>query len=404
MHTQLELKHQINQVAKSITDVGERAMAGDLSYRAAKTQMDSLEAMLTGLQAEMATNRNFEAYRSQMLSVAGDGADEGAFGMGRNGRLTGRQVAPIDISETTMKSLFNAVSTGQQITVKAATDLTDLGGNAGILPARLNTLTTIHEPKRVMDFLPARPMASPTFEYVQITGAELPTGATPFVVAAGGLKPMVHLQSTVMTGTMSKIAGAMSVVDEAISDFPGFMALVQNELMNVVVDAENAQLLQGPGTGVTIKGLNTYAAGDGAIVRPKATDTRLDALEQAILDLRTGASYAEAELFVFNPADWSKVRREKDSQNRYLVNPDPTQADALRLWGVPVVVTTGQPVGTVLVLAPSLGIEVYVREALNVKVSWVNDDFQKNKQTLVSEERLTMIVTRPSTIVKVTGF
>lgn len=144
--------------------------------------------------------------------------------------------------------------------------------------------------------------------------------------------------------------------------------------------------------------------GDGVIVRPKATDTRLDALEQAVLDLRVGASYAEAELFVMNPGDWSKVRREKDTQGRYLVNPDPSQADALRLWGVPVVVTSAQPAGTVLVLAPSLGIEAFIRESLNIRLGWVADDFQRNANTLVCEERLTMALTRPSCEVKVTGF
>lgn len=62
---------------------------------------------------------------------------------------------------------------------------------------------------------------------------------------------------------------------------PTVLSLVEAKIRNCLVDAENAQLLNGSGAGISIKGLNAYTAPDGAIIRPKSTDTRLDALDKA---------------------------------------------------------------------------------------------------------------------------
>jgi len=409
MRPQLQVKSEIRATANECADLSDKIKAGLLPLGEAKKVMAQLDAKMAGLQDEHRSNEAWELKRAGYLSVAGGMADENpnwrpdhANAPAISTKQLGAQLAPIGLSEVAVKSLYDAMRSSQPISVKAAGDVTDLGGAPGLQPQRLAPIGTIHEPTRVAAFIPGRAVTSPVVEYVEITGSEAPAGVGALVVAAGALKPAVHLLSAVKQTTVTKIAALIKLLDESMADFGSFLGIVSQELNRVVIDAENGQLLNGLGTVGSIKGLNTYVAGDGVIVRPKAADTPLDALEQAVLDMRNGASYCAAELFVMNPLDWSKTRRTKDSQGRYLFG-DPTSSDAHQLWGLPVVVTSAQPAGKALVLAPSIGLELFVRESLNIRSGYVNDDFQKNLTSLVCEERLALAVLRPSTIVQVTG-
>lgn len=412
MRTKSQIKSEIRAVVDQIGDIDEKVRAGKIvDVAATHKQLDELGVKMAGLNTEYSAAEAWETKRSLYMAAAVGAADanpNGDFASFSNaaftGKATGRQLAPIGLPEVAVKALWDAMRSSSSIEVKAAGDTTDLGGAPGLLPLRVPPLLTIHEPTRLADHIPARAVGAPVIEYVEVTGSEVPAGVAALVTAPGALKPAIHLLSAVRTTTVTKIAALMKLMDESTQDFPTFMQIVSSELNRVVIDAENQQLLNGLGTLGSIKGLNTYVAGDGVIVRPKATDSRIDALEQAMLDMRSGASFCEPELYVMNPTDWSKVRREKDLQGRYLVNPDPTQAGATQLWGLPVVVTTAQPAGKVLVLAPSIGLELFVRESLGVRGGFVDDDFQRNLTSLICEERLALAVTRPSTIVQVTGF
>jgi Phage capsid family len=98
---------------------------------------------------------------------------------------------------------------------------------------------------------------------------------------------------------------------------------------------------------------------------------------------------------VLNPLTWSAMRRTKDSQNRYLVTPDPTAEAVNQLWGVEVLVTTVQAAGTGLLIDTSKFGRVLVREGLSLRTGSNNDDFTHNLVRFVGEERLALAVESP---------
>lgn len=69
----------------------------------------------------------------------------------------------------------------------------------------------------------------------------------------------------------------------------------------------------------------------------------------------------------------------KKTRPESLLSADPSVAVALCLWGVDVLVTTGQPVGNVQLLAPAIGLQAFIREALSMRSGFVGDDLSRNK-------------------------
>jgi Phage capsid family len=100
-----------------------------------------------------------------------------------------------------------------------------------------------------------------------------------------------------------------------------------------VVQVENEELLYHTGTGHFAGFFST-----SGILRHNlagATDTTaLDAIEQAIEQMRSGPALAEPDLFITSPSSWSALRRIKDDLHRYILSPDPTREEANQLWGV----------------------------------------------------------------------
>jgi HK97 family phage major capsid protein len=191
-------------------------------------------------------------------------------------------------------------------------------------------------------------------------------------------------------------------------DFTGFTAYVTQELERIYVDTENAQLLTGDGTGTNLHGLLLQS---GILTRDYTTDhtadatvTGLDVIVNAVADLRTGAAFATADLIVLHPTTWTKLRRTKDSQGRYIVNPDPAGALASSLWGIPVVQTTSIAVGTGLVAQMSLAGDARIRQGVVIDSSpYSGTDWTNNLTRFRVEGRLGLGVPRPAAICKVTN-
>jgi len=227
------------------------------------------------------------------------------------------------------------------------------------------------------------------------------TTGSPATVAPGGLKPELSFVVDSVTIRAAKIAAHVAVNDEDMADYRDFEQYVGVELMRAVIDTENGQLLNGTGVGTDVLGL---LAVTGALTRALGTDTPLDAVEQSINDLRVGSAFAVADLIILHPTTRSKLRRQKDSQNRYLVNPDPTIAESDSLFGIGLVVTTTCPIGTVVVADARKAAMVYVRQGLSIETTPYNtDDFTHNLTRFRCEERLALATPRPAALSIVTG-
>ena len=123
----------------------------------------------------------------------------------------------------------------------------------------------------------------------------------------------------------------------------------------------------------------------------------------SIAAMRVGAALAEPDLLVLHPTTWSAIRRSKDSQNRYLVAPDPTADDANSVWGVEVLVTTVMAAGAGTLIDTKKFGKVLVREGLTLQTGSANDDFTKNLVRFVCEERLAPAVEPPAALLSITG-
>ena len=307
---------------------------------------------------------------------------------------TGR--APrLTLGEAETKALFQAASTKStmRIETKAAMD------PGTLIPAQLlpGLVDLRFEPVRILDHIPATPMAGPSVDFISNTSATGVAG----MVARGAAKPEVEFNTVATILTARKIAAWSSILDESLADFHGFASYVQNELIRAITNAENTQVLSGDGTGENLLGLLNVS---GILTRLKGTDTNLDAMEQAIADLRTGPAFVEPDAIVIHPASWSIIRRSKDSQLRYLLNPDPSSVEANSLWGIPVLATTSMPVGTALVANLEQGAQAFIRQGPVLEMSnQSGTSFTTNTTLIRCEERLALGSPRPSALLKVTG-
>ncbi|WP_185982230.1 phage major capsid protein [Arthrobacter sp. KBS0703] len=303
-----------------------------------------------------------------------------------------------------MRELYEAASSQRALRIQIKSPSSDAGNvTAGQLPAQLYPGITGmgHEPVRILDHIPTTSMqGAPSIEFISHTS----TTGTAGMVAAGAQKPEATITTTQVVLTAKKLAVYALENMETLADFPAFQQYLTAELSHLVIDQENTQVLTGDGTGQNLLGLLNWS---GIITRAYGTATEtqgLDTIDLAIADLRTGPAFTEPDTVIIHPATWSKLRRVKDSQGRYLLNPDPTAAEANTLWGVPVLATTSIATGTAVVANLAAAAVGFVREGISIQTSNAhNDAFRLNQIAYVVEERLQLGVSRPAGIVKVTG-
>lgn len=263
-----------------------------------------------------------------------------------------------------------------------------------------------HE-SRLLTRLPVSPTNAPSVEYIRHTST---TGAPFGVTAEGAVKPELKLNTVPITLPIQKLACHAGVSWESIRDFEAWYAYVSLEIGRQLVDSENNELLNGDGTtvdngdGTTTTHMTGILHTSGILTHTVGqSETPLDAIESSIEALRSGPALAEANLAILSPATWSAIRRQKDSQNRYLVTPNPLADTANSIWGVPTLITTTLAPGKGVLLDTTRVGRTYVRDNLVLTSGYANDDLIRNIVRLVLEERIGLAVERPSAAISITG-
>lgn len=278
----------------------------------------------------------------------------------------------------------------------AATDSTTIGPT-GIPTYRLPPVTMRREPTRVLSLIPTLATDHPTVTWYTTTGT-----AAAAAVAEGGTKPTSTIAYTAVTGTVTKIAHVAEVTDETLSDFPAFLSTLTQDMTDGLIKAENAELLN-----ATVAGASKFAGllnTSGILTRAKGADTYFDAISGALDDLRVGTSFTQADGMVMHPTTWGLLRKQKDSNNAYYIQPDVTQDRDFRIWGVPVVLTTQIAAGTVLVGDFGGSTVAYVRDGIKIEVAnQGTTQFTTNTTLVRAEERLLVTAPRPTGLLKLTG-
>ena len=129
-----------------------------------------------------------------------------------------------------------------------------------------------------------------------------------------------------------------------------------------------------------------------------AGETRIDRLRLALL--QSELALLPSDGIVLHPSDWAAIELLKDTQGHYLIgNPQGTLQPTL--WRRPVVETQAMALGKFLVGAFRTAAQIFDRMTASMAIATENeDDFVMNLVTMLVEERLALVVSRPNAFIK----
>ncbi|MGP4691623.1 phage major capsid protein [Agrobacterium cavarae] len=273
------------------------------------------------------------------------------------------------------------------LTTDAAGSVGDAIANTrlpGILPLPQRRLT-------VRDLLSQGRMDGNTLEYVKETGF-VNNAAT---VAEGAAKPSSDMKLDLVTTSAKVIAHWMKASKQVLSDISQLESIINQRLLYGLAYVEEAQLLNGDGSGQNLAGIIPQATAYSAPISV-SSPTSIDMIR--LMMLQAALAEYPATGVVLHPSDWAWIETLKDTTGRYIIgNPQGTINPTL--WGLPVVATPAITVDKVLVGAFKLGAQVFDRWDARVETGFVNDDFTKNLVTILAEERLALAVYRPEAFI-----
>lgn len=230
-------------------------------------------------------------------------------------------------------------------------------------------------------------------------------------VAEGGSKPQVHVADpTIVTDALRKLAGFIKFTDEMLEDLDFVVSEINGRLPYQLSKVEEAQLLDGAGTGQNLLGLlrrsgiQTEARGTTA-----SGDTVADTIFRAITKCSVVAGL-DADGIVIHPTDYQALRLARDVNGQYYgggffsgqYNVGGIM-DYPNIWGLRTVVSPSTSVGTALVGAFKQVGTVYRKGGVRIESTNSHaEDFTNNLVTTRVEERIGLAVRRPAGLVKVT--
>jgi HK97 family phage major capsid protein len=278
-------------------------------------------------------------------------------------------------------------------TVTSATTGTGAAGSLIRPDRRPEIITPAQRTFTIRNLLLPGRTASNVVEYVKETGYQ--NMAAP--VAEGALKPQSDIKFDLVQTTVKTLAHWILASKQVLADVPLLQSYVELRMTYGLALVEEAQLLGGDGTGQNLLGLIPQAFPYAFATYSKASDTKLDRIRRAILQVRV-AEYRASGL-VLNPIDWADIQTIKDSQGRYLWS-DPVVNNGNNIWGLPVVDTTAIAPGKFLCGAFNIAAQIFDREDASVEVSNEDaDNFRRNLVTILVEERLALAVSRPDSFI-----
>ena len=288
----------------------------------------------------------------------------------------------------------SAKAGSMQIKATLSSATTDAAGSVGAAIRTTRLPGILELPQRrltVRDLISQGRMDGNALEYVQETGFTNNAAG----VAEGAKKPESDIKFGLETTSAKVIAHWMKASRQVLSDISQLRSIIDQRLLYGLAYKEEAQLLNGDGTGQNLLGIIPQAT---AYAAPITVDspTSIDAMRLAMLQ----AALAEypATGHVMHPSDWAWIETLKDTTGRYIIgNPQGTITPTL--WGLPVVTTQAIAVDKFLTGAFRLGAQVFDRWDARVEAGYENDDFTKNLVTILAEERLALAVYRPEAFI-----
>lgn len=267
-----------------------------------------------------------------------------------------------------------------RLEVKAAGDVVTTASGRRLASAGVGAQTTAM-PLGVQNGLRTTHTPSVTaVEYFRLTGLE---GAAGVQAGEGAAKSAVRPGHTAVVQSALTVAGWTSMSRQALSDSAELKQAIDVTLVREVGKALDVALMSGSVT-PAFDGLLTLATAFTSATYGKLWDAASEA--QANM---AQAGYL-ADVVVMSPADWlaSQVAVNATTGDYFSGSYLGPLPESLR--GLKVVVSPGMSAGKVLVL-DSQQIELRVSDEMSIEVNYVNDDFIRNKATVLAEMRVVPI-------------
>jgi len=256
--------------------------------------------------------------------------------------------------------------------------------------------------KRVRDLFPSRTTTAAVIEYFRMTG--FTNNAAAVAERSGSAfaaKPQSSFAFVGEQAPVRTLAHWEAAHRNVLADEPQLRSIIDNELLYGLRLQEDAQILNGDGTGENLlgimetSGIQGYDWSDGAL-----KDTKADAIRRAAT--LSFLAYYEPTGVVLHPNDWEDIELSKDDNGQYLVAVSVALGGEPRLWRIPVVDTPAMTEGKALVGAFGTGAQLYDREQASIRISEQHADFfVRNAIVVLAEQRLALAVKRPEAFVAV---
>ena len=269
----------------------------------------------------------------------------------------------------------------------------DISTQPGIQPDFRGIISPLLRRLTLLGLIPTGTTDSNVVEYVQVTG--VPFGAVETAELA--LKPQLGLTLADATAPVRTIAGYVKASRQSLDDQAGLGSLINLLLPYEVQRRIENQILSGDGTGQNLRGIiNTSGIGAPAAV---AGDNPADAVLRAMTTVILSDS--DPNFVAMNPLTWQELLLLRtasgvDANTGSYLYGGPGMLAAPTIWGMTITPSRIVPQATPLV-GDSAGCTLLVKEGLNVKTSDSDqDDFVRNRVTILAEARVAFPVWRPS--------
>ncbi|MBE3637471.1 phage major capsid protein [Mangrovicoccus algicola] len=378
-----ETKAAFDQKHDAVKEVAEKALEmaqkGETASAAFKADMDEKLSAMNGMKAQLAE------LEQKLARGPGDGETEA------------KSLGQRFVENDEFKSLQAAPRKGASASMEVKADITTATTGAGGVGAAIQPNYrpgVLEQPRRrltVRQLLMPGSTDSPIVDYTRETGFANNAGP----VAEGGLKPQSDLTLEDVQTRTKVLAHWFRVSKQTLSDVAQIRTLIDTRLLYGLQLIEENQLLFGDGTGENLHGIVPQAT---AYANPMTGgDTQsIDRIRLMLLQ----ASLAEypSDGIVMNPIDWAWIELLKDTEGRYIIG-QPQGTIGATLWNAPVVATQAMTVDKVLAGAFGMGAQIFDQWAGRIETGFQDDDFTRNKVTILAEERLALAVYRPEAFI-----
>jgi len=289
------------------------------------------------------------------------------------------------------KARFGTERYGQVVSREALVQMlaADVTGTANMRESSyVGVVSQLRRPLRVLDLLTIGTTDGNSVPYTQEGGT---FGAAE--TAEGIAKPEDGITFTDATAPVQTIAAWQKIRKQALADFAGLQSIIDGRLRYSVLRRVEGQSLNGNGTDPNLRGiLQTSGIGTVAFnAGVELADLVLSGLTQVYL------SDAEPNGIAMHPTDWESVLKAKAAGDGHYFSGGPFSMTPQVMWGVPLVPSASVPLGHALVGDFAIGASLLIRDGVEVLLSDSDqDDFIKNRITLLGEMRAALPVWRPA--------